>query len=217
MPSGAAPDPEGDGHMAIIDTSTNCEYDFYGAVHRSDGTWYANWANSLLTTGTGIFPYGLSAREAGFGLGAGLILPGELAAGQINHALNFAYPYTKTGGAVLPATEAAGKSTAAGAIPEGARLQLDPTLNLDSLGLSAWQKTIARALQKYGMFLSDTGGGVSLFAQNPQSTSVPYPWGDVTYPGLPTSLISKLRVLKLTPQYAPSTFKVVPTGCGTFG
>ena len=198
MPSGAAPDPEGDGHMAIIDTSTNCEYDFYGAVRRFDGTWAAAWANSLLTTGTGIFPFGLSAREAGFGLGAGLILPGELAAGRINHALNFAYPYTKAGGAVLPATEAAGKRTAAGAIPEGARLQLDPSLNLDSLGLSAWQKTVARALQRYGMFLSDTGGGVSLFAQNPQSTSVAYPWGDVTYPALPTSLISRLRVLKLT-------------------
>ena len=216
MPSGAKPDPSGDGHMAIIDSSTGCEYDFWSAVHHSDGTWAAQWGNAVKTSGNGIYPNGLSAREGGFALGAGLIFPTELSTGQINHALNFSFPYTKTGGPVLPSTEANGKTTVAGAIPEGARIQLDPSLDLTTLGLNAWQTTIARALQKYGMYLSDTGGSLTLYAQNQQSMSTTYPWGDLTYAYLPTSVVSHFRVLTLSSQYTPSSYKVVPVGCGTF-
>jgi hypothetical protein len=216
IPANASPDPAGDGHMVVIDRSTGCEYDFYQGYRSSGGAWSAGWANTLKTDGTGIFPYGMSARESGFGLGAGLILPSEIAAGQISHALAFNFPYTKAGGPVLPATEASGKVSITGAIPEGARLQLDPTLNLDSLGLNSWQKTIARALQVYGMYLVDTGSStVGLYAQNTASISGSYPWGSADYPDLPAGLLGKLRVLKLGPQYTPG-YKLVPTGCGTF-
>jgi hypothetical protein len=51
--------------------------------------------------------------------------------------------------AVLAAALAAsGKNSTSGAIPEGA---LNPTLNLDQPGLTPWQKTVARAVQVYGM------------------------------------------------------------------
>jgi Bacterial Ig domain len=216
IPASAKPDPMGDGHMVVIDKSTGCEYDFYQGYKSSAGVWSAGWANTLKTDGTGIFPYGMSARESGFGLGAGLILPSEIAAGQISHALAFNFPYTKAGGPVLPATEASGKVSVTGAIPEGARLQLNPSLNLDTLGLSPWQKAVARALQVYGMYLVDTGGStVGLYAQNTASIAGSYPWGSIDYPALPASLLGQLRVLKLGAQYTPS-YKLVPTGCGTF-
>ena len=212
IPAGAAPDPAGDGHLVVMDPSSGCEYDFWQAQKHSDGTWSASWGNATLMTGNGIYAGGLAARAAGFANGLGLIRPEELAAGTIPHALSFAYPYTKSGGPVAPATASDGHSTASGAIPEGARVQLDPSLNLDSLGLNAWQKTIARALQTYGMILADGGGTVSLYAQNPQSTTVAYPWGDADYPGLPTSLLSHMRVLTLPPQTSWHGF-LVPTPC----
>lgn len=214
LPATAQPDPSGDGHMMVVDRSNGCEYDFWKATKATNGTWSASWGNTLLTTGDGRYPNGLSARGSGFGLGAGLILPDETNAGQINHALVFSYDNPKSGGPVWPATESDGVSTLSGAIPEGARVQLDPTLDLNSLGLTPWQKTIARTLQVYGMILGDHGGGLSLYAQNPQSTTATYPWGDQTYAYLPNSLVSKLRVLQLTPQFTPS-YNIVPTGCAT--
>ncbi|HEY2935384.1 MAG TPA: hypothetical protein VGJ25_02210, partial [Gaiellaceae bacterium] len=127
----------------------------------------------------------------------------------------FGFPYTKEGGPVQPATSSDGHSTVAGAIPEGARLQLDPSLDLGSLGLNAWQATIARALQKFGMILGDTGGTVGLSAVNAISfPSNPYPWGDASYAYLPTSLLQHMRVLKLGPQHTPKG-RLIQTSCAT--
>ena len=212
IPANAAPDPAGDGHLVVISPSSGCEYDFWQASKHADGSWSASWGNATYMTATGFYAGGLAARGSGFANGLGLIRPEELAAGSINHALSFAYPYTKAGGPVAPATASDGHSTASGAIPEGARIQLDPSLNLNNLGLTDWQKTIARALQNYGMFLGDGGGTASLYAQNPQSTSMGYPWGSNDYPALPRSLLSHMRVLTLPSQRAWHGF-LVPTDC----
>jgi hypothetical protein len=121
---------------------------------------------------------------------------------------------TKAGGPVAPATGSDGWSTLAGAIPEGARVQLDPSLDLDSLGLTPWQKTIARALQEYGMLLVDTGGGFGLQAQWTGSTSASYPWGAANYAYMPDNLIQKLRVIKSGPQF-PTVYRWVDTPCAS--
>jgi hypothetical protein len=215
IPGNAVPDPAGDGHMVIVDRSTGCEYDFWQAVHHADGTWSASWANATSTTGQGFYGHGLSATGAGEAGAAGLVLPEELQAGAINHALVFSYPYTKAGGAVHPATEADGRSTAVGAIPEGARLQLDPGLDLNTLGLNSYELVIARALQQYGMILGDTGGGVGLYAENPLSTSTSYPWPQADYVYLPQSLLTHMHVLTVGSQYQNSIY-LEPTTCATF-
>jgi hypothetical protein len=199
IPADTVPSPDSDAHVAIIDDSTNCEYDLWQARQNADGSWSAGWGNATLTTGSGWMDY--SATGSGQVLTAGTITPQEMQSGTINHALNFSYPYTKSGGPVLPARESDGTHSDAGALPEGAHLQLDPNLDLSSLGLTSWQLTIAKALQTYGMYLTDTGGGVSLYAQERQS----YPWGADNYAYLPNnSLLSHLRVLTLPPQYKPS-------------
>src|SRR3712207_8502377 len=46
--------------------------------------------------GSGVDPSGSSARASGFGLLAGLVFPEELRRGRIEHALVFAYPYTRS-------------------------------------------------------------------------------------------------------------------------
>jgi hypothetical protein len=54
-----------------------------------------------------------------------------------------------------PALKSDGWSDRSDCIPEGARLQLDPTIDLDALGLSEGEKAVATALQRYGGFLMD--------------------------------------------------------------
>src|SRR5439155_22006500 len=155
-----------DGGMVVVDRSTGCEYDFARPHHGSDGSWSADFLSALPATGNGIYPFGDSASASGFANAAGTILADELMAGQINHALTFTMHVTKAGGPVSPATASDGWSNSPGAIPEGARVQLDPSLDLDTLGLTPWQKTIARALQPYGMLLVHTGGAFALAVQH---------------------------------------------------
>lgn len=216
IPDHAAPDPAADGHMVIIDPGTGCEYDFWQAKKKRNGRWRASWGNSLRIDGDGIFPKGLSARGSGFALPAGMIFPEELVAGHIDHALQFSYNYPKRGGPVVPATESDGTSRRNDAIPEGARLRLDPGLDLDGLGLATYERVIAEALQKYGMFLADHGGGVELQAVHPMSYSG-NPYGGVLpdrkYVYLRRIPLDRLQVLKLPPQTDPDE-DLVPSGCG---
>ncbi len=167
IPISAQPDPASDGHMAIVDPKAGCEYDFFQASKSSQGAWQAAWANSTSLAGSGIFRrLSPGARASGFALTAGLIFPIELRNGQINHALAIAVPNTRRGSPVPPATRSDGRTQAPEGIPMGARLRLDPTLDLSTLHLSPYKQTIARALQVYGAFVVDTGGSVSLYAVN---------------------------------------------------
>ncbi len=202
IPDFAEPDSENDAHMVIIDKAKGCIFDFWKMKY-TNNRWKAKWGNALLISGDGIFEKGFSARGSGFELMQGLIWPQELEAGVINHALIFSYDHTKAGGFVYPATESDGTSTEAWAIPEGGLVQLDPTLDLSTLGLNDYETTIARALQEYGMYCADDGGGLSLYAINPISSKInPYQkiWGDQTYVFLDKIPVAKFRVLKLPPQ-----------------
>jgi hypothetical protein len=211
IPNNAFPSPGSDGHLAVIDIRSGCEYDFYRG-RRLNGSWEAENFNALPTNGSGIYPRGLATRASGFANSAGLITAAEIRRGRIEHALVFSMPSTRAGGPVRPATSSDGTTSGAGAIPEGARLQLDPALSL--AGLAPWQRVIARALQRYGMYLADTGGAVALYAQHPKSVGggFRYPWGDVTYGYMPKWLARHLRVLKLPPQ-RPSIHRFVPNRC----
>jgi hypothetical protein len=216
IPRGARPDPSSDGQMAIIDPQTRCEYDFWQARKRAHG-WSASWANSLHSTGSGVYPHGLSARGSGFALLAGLIWPEEIARGQIDHALIFSYPLTSAAGFVAPATESDGTANEPDAIPEGALLQLDPRLDVSSF--PRYERIIARALQRYGMYLADTGQrNVSLFAVSGQSYAHnPYrtlmPGGD--YSPLGDIPLTRFRVIKHGLVVRRST-RLAPSGCAQF-
>lgn len=219
IPDFAEPDPQEDGEMAIIDTSTGCEYDFWQAKKES-GKWLASWANAIPYEGDGIYPKGMSCRGAGFALLAGVIWPQELEEGKIEHALHFSYTFPKSGGPVLPATESDGWSDRDDAIPEGARLQLDPNLDLESLNLQPFEKTIAQALQEYGMILGDVGGaGIELEAIHPMSVQNNLYEGilpDDVLVYLSNIPIDRFRVLKLPPQTDPE-IDLVPNRCTSWG
>ena len=89
------------------------------------------------------------------------------------------------------------------ALPIGAHLVLDPTLDIDALNLPPAERTIAKALQKYGMFLADSSGGFTLYAVHPSSfAGNPYIaiWGDVTYAGINGIPFDRIKVLPLGEQ-----------------
>jgi hypothetical protein len=108
-----------------------------------------------------------SADAAGYPIAALLFTPDEVKSGALNHAIRFILPNDRIrkGEYVHPATHSgAGKGTPTpDSVPYGARLRLKSTVNLASLP-SAGARVVARALQKYGMFLAD-GGNVALTAQ----------------------------------------------------
>lgn len=202
IPDFAEPDPEKDGSMVVIDEASGCIYDFWEMRYKN-GRWKAAWGNALPLNSNGIFPKGFSARGSGFELLQGVIWPQELEAGVIDHALIFSYDHTKAGGPVAPATESDGTTSDAWAIPEGALVRLNPALDLNTLGLNSYEMMIAKALQKYGMYCADDGGGISLYAVNPISCqSNPYAgiWGDQTYVNMSKIPVSEFQVMNLGPQ-----------------
>lgn len=197
IPDGAFPDPEDDGHMVIIDFSSGLEYDFWQAK-KENGAWSASWSSTISLSSDGVYPNGGSCRGSGFALLAGVIWPEELVSGKIDHALVFCYDRVKGSIAVWPATEADGESTSPNAIPEGARVQLDPSLDLNTLGLTPVEMTIAKALQQYGMILCDRAAAFKLQGVSRLS------YQRDPYNGLPDVVLlnaipaDKFRIIKMT-------------------
>lgn len=218
IPNGATQSSGTDAQMIVVDTVTGMEYGFYHASRRSDGNWQADNGYVYPISGDASAPR-LGSRGAGIPYLAGLVRPWEIRQGHIDHAIAFAYEFTKAGKCVYPATKTDGKSSHQFALPEGARLQLNPALtnaDFDRMGLNAAGKTIARALQQYGMILVDTGGSpkimVENLAANPLTTDS---WASLgvdqrTIWGIP---YDQFRVLGLPAGYSNGSAPNWGTGC----
>jgi hypothetical protein len=199
IPSNAVPDPSDDGYMTVFDPGSQREWDMWQAS-RSGSSWSASAGAALSTAGNGTAPAGTASGDAAnFPLLAGIVRPEEIAQGHIDHALVFGMPHVSGLGHVCPATHNDGSSTDPNALMEGAHLQLDPSVDVDALPIPTWQKTIAKALQAYGMYLRDQGGSFVIYAENPVSRGYDA-WakagmpsgGNAPMDGIPWS---KLRVL----------------------
>jgi hypothetical protein len=165
----AAPDPEGDGHLAVYDPSAQREWDMWQAQRTATG-WTASAGAAVSTNTNGTAPAGTESGDAAnFPLLGGLVRPEELLQGHIDHALVFEIPNVSELGHVCPATHHDGSSTDPNALKEGMRLQLEPTVDVDALPIPTWEKTIVLAMQKYGMYLRDQGGTLGVLAENPIS------------------------------------------------
>jgi serine/threonine-protein kinase len=113
-----------------------------------------------------------SADAAGYPIAALLFTADEVKAGEIKHAIRFILPNDRIrkGAYVHPATHSgAGKGTPTpDTVPYGARFRLKPTVDL--AGLSPGARVVARAMQRYGMFLAD-GGQIALTALSDKSST----------------------------------------------
>ena len=82
-------------------------------------------------------------------------------------------------------------------IPEGARIQLDPTVDVESLDATPAVKMIAKALQTYGAYCGDNGGAriAFLFEYAPDTTTYADNGLTGSYASLENIPFDKLRVL----------------------
>ena len=223
IPLDARPSDDTDGRMIIIDRVTHTEYNLSKARRTVSG-WAAGTVSiyNILWDGT---PVGHSARGSGIPAYAGLLRPWEVRQGRIEHALAFGYTETAKEKCVFPASKTDGKSNLSFAIPEGARLQLDPSLtdvDFDRMGLDQTGKIIARALQEYGMILVDTSGSFKIYVEdlinNPFARE---DWADpelnLTKESIYGIPYTSFRVLELPPGYWETSENAVYHGrCLTF-
>lgn len=174
IPANAQPTAGDDHHLAIIDG--NSELDQWVARRVDAAGWVSGTRYKFDLAGSGIAPGGkFGQTAANFALTAGLIRPEEIAAGVIDHALAFTTPQTRNE-FVCPATHGDGRQTTLDSIPIGARIQLDPTINVSLLPIPDWQKVIARALQVYGAYCADSSGAFAFRGEASIGRSQPDIW-----------------------------------------
>jgi hypothetical protein len=172
IPNDAAPAGTTDAGITVYQPSSDRLWELWRASRRSDG-WHAQWGGALSgvsrspgfytsSAWPGLKPdegwnWGASASSmVGF---AGVIRSQELRARHIAHAIGMLVPDACAGVFAWPAQRTDGQNRSPGCLPEGAKLRLDPSLDLDKLELPSATKTIARAAQDYGLIVHDDTNG----------------------------------------------------------
>lgn len=177
IPAQAIPDSQNDAHLVIISPEENLIWDMWGVRIDEKGKHSSNTGMTYPLNGEGVFDlekfpikdgesihfYGPS-RAAGVSAVAGLVFYEEIVKDKIEHKLVFASEFTAYKEFIYPPACWTDGPKLSG-VPEGALIQLDPSLNLEDLKLSPAGKTIARALQEYGAVCVDWCGGNSLYAE----------------------------------------------------
>jgi hypothetical protein len=158
-----------DESVTIYQPSTDTYWDFWRAEKDAAGHWSACWGGKIehYSRNPGIFANPLGATATGLPLGAFTIRIDELRRGYIDHAVNIATVRTRAGCVSWPATRDDG-NTEGNDIPcEGQRFRLDPTFDVSTIRSPA-ARTIARAMQEYGLILTDKAGAVVTYAEDPR-------------------------------------------------
>jgi hypothetical protein len=170
---------DGDCHLLVLDPPSNRLYEMWRADITNgvfSGGCLAIWDLDRIYPSSGRGEQCSSADAAGFPIAPLLFTADELQAGGIDHAIRFILPNPRiqAGVYVHPATHAGGPS-GQGMPPYGARFRLRADYPLASLP-DEGTRVIARALQRYGMLLSD-GGNIALTAADDRFTTAK--WADV--------------------------------------
>lgn len=209
--------------MIIWQPSTDTMWELWQAHQDSSGNWDASWGgrienvstdpgyyrnvrntNSLCSTNPAV-KYCESANWGGPSARVpnlpGLMTTQQVQSGQIDHALVLALPSNVAGAWSWPAqnTDGTGNSI----IPQGARIQIDPSLDLnkwfaslrDQNGnprpIAPIEMMIAKAMQTYGAIVANTSSSVSFYAENWT------PSGDDIYDG-PGGLFGSMQPFQFT-------------------
>jgi hypothetical protein len=211
LPMNVWPDPQGDGHMSMYDKATGLIYEFSkfrwvsGVAYATRVAIFDSTSSGIATAYNGQRWWMNGVRGSGLPVIGGLIRHSEFLSGEINHALSLAGPTNRLKKLATDthkkelcgpmATRTDGWEIGENTILEGARIQLNPNLNLDTLGLSADAKVIARALQKYGGFMTDNAPTFNLYFEN-LGPANHYKWEQTGLGDLTKIPLDQFRVLK---------------------
>jgi hypothetical protein len=177
IPAAARPALGPDAHLTIWQPSTNKLWEFWKARKLADG-WHASWGGAIAKVSQSPGYYTASswpgatpswgATATSLPVAAGTIRINELLRGCIDHALAVDLPYPRAGVISWPAQRSDGTGGPT-EIPEGARLRLDPNLDLSRLDMPPLVRMMAVAAQKYGMIVRDqTHHAVGFFIEDPR-------------------------------------------------
>jgi hypothetical protein len=213
LPPGAQPAAGTDASLVVWQPSTDRMWEFWLMAHEASG-WQAQWGGAMQHVSSNPGVYGTAAwsgatplwgaSASSLALAGGLITLEDLKLGEINHALGLALPERLAGIYSAPAKRTDGKSANPLSLPEGAHLRLNPNLNLAALHLPRVTLMIARAAQRYGIFIRDGAGSIAFYAQDPTPTGTnPYTGPGGYFEGsYPSKLLSsfpwsELELLKM--------------------
>jgi serine/threonine-protein kinase len=165
---------DGDCHLIVVDRSRLRLFEMWRAHIVGDtfrGGCLAVWDMSRVYPPSGRGEQCTSADAAGYPIAPLLFSADEVAARSIDHAIRFILPNSRIrrGEYVHPATH--GTRATSGppeAPPYGARLRLRADFPLETLP-NEGARTVARAMQRYGMLLAD-GGQIALTGQSDRFT-----------------------------------------------
>jgi hypothetical protein len=215
IPPGAAPSAGTDRHLCIVDKQAHTEWGMWDASSSGNG-WTCSVAATSDLSGSGVRPpktgnptwwTSPGARACGFPLVAGLITVDEIRQGKIEHALIIAYPHMRSHWYKPPASTAQATTSQAlptRGVPCGGQIQLDPSLDVDSLPLSTSGKIIARALQEYGAYVGDFAGAIALYADASPEALAAWNGGLLKNNELAAIDMRRLRVLSIGTMFEDS-------------
>jgi hypothetical protein len=191
--------PDSDCHLIVVDRGQNKLYEAYQANLQDavlTAKFLAVWDLHHVYPPSGRGDQCTSADAAGFPIAPLLFNADELAAGSINHAIRFILPNPRIRAHVFvhPATHAGAPRGPVFAPPMGVRFRLKASYDLSKLTPAA--QVVARAMQKYGMFLSD-GGNIALTAQNDADTKAKYSDMDFTSHDLADLKVTDFEVVEM--------------------
>jgi len=192
IPPGARAAWGDDHHMVIWQPATDTMWEMWIADD-ANGRWEAQWGGRMehVSRSPGYFSgpsdINAGATATSLALVGGLITRADLARGEINHALAMAIPSSRAGVWAYPAQRSDGGRDDATAIPAGARFRLDPRIDVEALKVPPFTRMLARAAQRYGIYVRDTSPAVIFYAEDPASIGS-NPWVDAIQPSAPEVL-----------------------------
>lgn len=197
-----------DRHLLIVDKDRNHLYELYNVYYDStQGKWFGgsgaffdmNTNNRRPNTWT-------SADAAGLAILPGLVRYDEAYdpnVSEIKHA--FRVTVRATNGFVYPASHRAGST--AGALPMGARLRLNSTVDVAQKTSDPNIQKIFRAMQKYGLIVADNGS--DMFVTGTYDTR----WNnDILNPAFRNLTASDFEVIQLGYNPQPASAALASVG-----
>ncbi|HJR37730.1 MAG TPA: hypothetical protein VJ819_05035 [Nocardioidaceae bacterium] len=176
IPEGALPADNGDGSMTVYDLAQGYVVALTDAEYDEDAdTWSASGATVTYLDSNGLHEQtGRSDDPRNQGShrgnnGATMAVPWEAVnAGEIRHVLKVASGPEVADRYVFPMVGSDGDypGTDPKVPPQGLRLRIKPSVDLEDLDLDPQAFVIAQALQRYGFYIGDSGGTTSLKLEN---------------------------------------------------
>jgi outer membrane biosynthesis protein TonB len=213
LPSNAQPAAGSDEHLVVWQPSTNKMWEFWG-LEKPNGAWQASWGGAMENVSKNRGVYGpeawpgatttWGASASSLPIAGGLITFEDLEHGYINHALAMSVPNVREAEYAWPAQRTDGAMLGLTTLPEGAHLRLEPGLDLAALHLSPFVLLLAKAAQRYGIFIRDRASNIAFYGQDPIPTGTePYTGSKGYFEGKSTPQLlasfpwSHLQLLKM--------------------